>query len=67
MSTHQIKVYAGDDTKAKWERICEGYTSNVAAFAALVESYYWRHQMGDPEKVGWDELLDGADDEIGED
>lgn len=38
----QIKVYAGADTTAKWERICEGFTSNTAAFAVIVDRYYQR-------------------------
>jgi hypothetical protein len=46
----QLKFNVGSDTYEKWEQIAAGYTSNVAAFAALVESYYWRHQMHEHEE-----------------
>lgn len=37
--TKQVKVYAGDDTLEKWQKICHGFSSNTAAFAAVVENY----------------------------
>jgi hypothetical protein len=35
----QIKVYAGGDTLKKWQKICQGFSSNTAAFAVVVENY----------------------------
>jgi hypothetical protein len=52
----QVKIYVGNDTKTKWDEICEGYTSNTAAFVALVENYYWRHQMSDTEETEEDTM-----------
>jgi len=42
--TKQIKVYAGDDTLQKWQHICQRFTNNSAAFAAVVESYFNQNQ-----------------------
>jgi hypothetical protein len=36
----QVKIYAGSDTKRKWEKICKGFSSNTAAFAVIVENYF---------------------------
>lgn len=39
----QVKVYVGERTLQKWDAIRHGFTSNSAAFAAIVESYYATH------------------------
>lgn len=39
-TSKQVKIYAGPDTHAKWTQICTGFSSNSAAFAALVENYH---------------------------
>ncbi len=36
----QVKVYTGEETLAKWNQICGGFTSNTAAFAVIVEVYH---------------------------
>jgi hypothetical protein len=58
----QIKIYAGTNTKRKWDEICDGFTSNTAAFAVLVESYYQQQQGSDfePYREDGDYLQDGV-------
>lgn len=36
----QVKIYAGQDTYTKWKQICRRFSSNTAAFAAMVENYH---------------------------
>lgn len=36
----QIKLYAGIETAAKWDEICDGYNTNTTAFAVMVDWFY---------------------------
>ena len=40
--TKQVKVYAGSDTYEKWQQICNRFSNNTAAFAAVVENYFYQ-------------------------
>lgn len=38
--SRQVKIYVGSDTYEKWQKICERFSSNTAAFAVLVQNYF---------------------------
>ena len=38
--SNQVKVYAGDETQRKWDKVRAQFTSNTSAFAVMVEKAY---------------------------
>jgi hypothetical protein len=54
MST-QVKIYVGEDTYTKWQAICQGFSSNSAAFAALVENY---HSQNNKQEATMNDITD---------
>lgn len=60
MATHMIQARCGELIWDMWRSICAGHQSNTAAMAAIIENYYWRHQMGpvedEEDTMDWESL-----------
>lgn len=47
----QIKVYAGQHTARQWHAICDQFTGNTAAFAAMVQNFLTTQIESDEQRL----------------